>query len=98
SLALHSFPTRRSSDLINTGAFHALKNFTVSRNIFVSLIIVLFLYLTCTGGENNTGPLWLYVLPPFLFYFANIRAGVILSLGMLRSEEHTSELHSRENL
>jgi len=69
--------------LINTGAFHALKNFTVSRNIFVSLIIVLFLYLTCTGGENNTGPLWLYVLPPFLFYFANIRAGVILSLGML---------------
>ncbi len=69
--------------LINVLVYHGAKNYAVSRNIFVSLIVTLFLYLTCTGGESNTGPLWVYVLPPFLFYLANLRAGVILSLFVL---------------
>lgn len=71
--------------LINTFAYHVFKSYKTSRNIFVFLISLLFLYLTCTGGEHNTGPLWFYVFPPFLFYLANMRVGVILSILMLIS-------------
>ena len=33
-----------------------------------------------TGGESNTGILWLYGLPPFVFFVAGLRSGLILIL------------------
>ena len=41
---------------------------------------VLFLYLTASGGESNTGPLWFYIFPPILFYVIGLKRGVILSV------------------
>src|SRR5690606_39377764 len=70
---LHSFPTRRSSDLLGA--------------VLLGFILqVLVLYI------------------PFMreaFKLQWLGAGdwlMILALGILRSEEHTSELQSRENL
>src|SRR5690606_22926184 len=69
--------------LTNVLVYQCVRNYALSRSIFIALIVTLFLYLTCTGGESNTGPLWVYVLPPFLFYLANLRAGAIMSLSVL---------------
>lgn len=51
-----------------------------SQNKTGMLFIVggLFVYLVASGGESNTGPLWLYVFPPLVFYLTNLRIGSAL--------------------
>lgn len=39
-----------------------------------------FLYLTATGGFENTGILWCYVFPPLSFYILGQRAGLAVNL------------------
>ncbi|WP_111496948.1 GGDEF domain-containing protein [Marinobacter bohaiensis] len=43
----------------------------------------LFAYLIASGGESGTGPLWLYVLPPVIFYLTSLRAGTVMLTVML---------------
>src|SRR5690606_40080896 len=80
----HSFPTRRSSDLrVGTSIEITLKSELLNRNITGSHILI------ATGRSANTAALELE------------KAGVNTSKGSVpvdRSEEHTSELQSRENL
>lgn len=45
-----------------------------TRIVYVSLLL-LMIYLIYTGGRANTGPLWLYVVPPVAFYFGGMRTG-----------------------
>src|SRR5690606_40633415 len=83
---LHSFPTRRSSDLVVgvTGSLsHAadLSGHTVGNSLACSVV----LGAVDTQARGQT---------------LNCSAQGVLRLGqvILRSEEHTSELQSRENL
>lgn len=61
------------------------RNLFRSRLIVLSTVAVLFTVLVATGGENNTGPLWLYVFPPLVFYLTSPLTGALLAgacLGM----------------
>lgn len=60
---------------------------TGNRKLFKGAILVivalLFGYLVSSGGESNTGPLWLYVFPPLLFYVTSLKAGSAMIVGFL---------------
>ncbi len=51
--------------------------YRVSSFIVVILMSLLCLYLLCTGGSDNTGPLWLFVLPGLAFYVFGLFKGTI---------------------
>src|SRR5690606_40406798 len=89
--ALHSFPTRRSSDL----------------GLYTVLIAAPLIALLGGSRFNVSGPTAAFVvilLPITQQYglggllLCTMLAGMILICLGLRSEEHTSELQSRENL
>ena len=46
-----------------------------SANIVQTCLIVLMLYLVYSGGKNNTGPLWIYIVPPVVFFFGGLKLG-----------------------
>ena len=50
-------------------------NYRVSSMVTVSLMILLSFYLLATGGNENTGPLWLFVMPSMVFYTLGLRRG-----------------------
>lgn len=60
---VHRFPQLGNTLLIST------------RLIFGSLL-VLMLYLVHSGGISNTGPLWIYIVPPVAFFFSGLNQGV----------------------
>ena len=68
------------TNLIN---FQIRSNASFFQNAFMLMVGILFLYLTASGGESNTGPLWFYVFPPMGFYVMGLRHGLILSIGAL---------------
>lgn len=44
--------------------------------------VVLFslcLYLVYSGGANDTGPLWVYLLPPVVMFLSGLRRGLIIT-------------------
>src|SRR5690606_40823945 len=92
-LHLHSFPTRRSSDLDAQDNSSPLKGkrivHSINRVFGDNTILVL---------ENGAQDLWAYYWP----YYQVKDAGCVVPPAeqtvMGRSEEHTSELQSRENL
>lgn len=45
--------------------------------IILLLMTVLTLYLLCSGGSNNTGPLWFYVMPLLTFYVLELKYGIV---------------------
>ena len=40
-------------------------------------LMLLTLYLVVTGGNNNTGPLWLYLVPPVCLFLGGFKNGLI---------------------
>src|SRR5690606_42111588 len=88
---LHSFPTRRSSDLAPAGRFHGGP---------MTLLFVLAAILVLVGLAGIVLP----ALPGIPLIFAGLLLAAFaggfdqVGAGTLRSEEHTSELQSRENL
>ena len=57
-----------------------LNNPRVLKTSLLTSVALLFIYLVASGGENNTGPLWLYVFPPLLFYLTDLKTGTLLIL------------------
>lgn len=59
--------------------FFLYKTGNYRRSSLVILVLMMFLcfYLLCTGGANNTGPLWFFVLPTLIFYILGLRWGMI---------------------
>jgi PAS domain S-box-containing protein len=57
-------------------------NHKVTCLVIAFLMIFLCLYLLNTGGKNNTGPLWFYVMPQLMYYVLGLRQGTI-ALGLL---------------
>jgi diguanylate cyclase (GGDEF)-like protein len=49
----------------------------ISANIILYCLLVLMIYLLYSGGHNNTGPLWVYIVPPVVFFFGGLRNGAI---------------------
>ena len=37
--------------------------------------MMLMIYLVFTGGVNDTGPLWIYIVPPVTLFFGGMRKG-----------------------
>ncbi|PIE44270.1 MAG: GGDEF domain-containing protein [Gammaproteobacteria bacterium] len=62
----------------NAVYFRKTGNDNKFRFISVGFAALLFLYLTATGGESNTGPLWFYIFPPLIFYLIGLQAGLIV--------------------
>ena len=52
-------------------------NYRVSSRIIVFLMISLCLYLLCSGGSGNTGPLWFFVLPSLIYYVLGLLWGTV---------------------
>lgn len=48
----------------------------ISSRIVLLCLLALMLYLVYTGGHNNTGPLWTYIVPPVAFFFGGMRKGL----------------------
>lgn len=69
--------------LINLINFQLRGNASFFQNALVFMVGVLFLYLTASGGESNTGPLWFYVFPPIGFYVMGLKLGLRLSIGAI---------------
>lgn len=53
------------------------KNYSVTGYICISIVSLLILYVTSTGGHNNTGPLWSYTVPMFVLFLLGTRKGSI---------------------
>lgn len=41
-----------------------------------TVLFLLCLYLVYSGGANNTGPLWIYLLPPVVMFLSGLRMGM----------------------
>src|SRR5690606_41864603 len=81
---LHSFPTRRSSDLCT---ITPSANTSVRRSTFAAT--------HCSGDMYANLPL---IVPAFVLVSRSSARAMPKSTTFTRSEEHTSELQSRENL
>src|SRR5207302_6037802 len=89
---LHSFPTRRSSDL-DPNAVNPIDKL-IDRTQFPNLPTIKgdLLFAGINGADRRAGNVdWTAIQPRIGFAYQ-------LTSKMVRSEEHTSELQSRENL
>lgn len=55
---------------------HSKHAYSFSANLLTISLIILMFYLIYTGGYNNTGPLFIYVVPPITLFFGGIRKGL----------------------
>ncbi|MCJ8311845.1 MAG: GGDEF domain-containing protein [Saccharospirillaceae bacterium] len=51
--------------------------YVISENIMISTLMILMLYLIYCGGVANTGPLWIYIIPPVTLFFSGLQRGLI---------------------
>ena len=65
----------------NEGAFRVTRKAIWHRNGLVIIVLLLYGFLVSTGGQNNTGPLWFYVMLPMAFFIAGLRTGTLLVSG-----------------
>lgn len=52
------------------------KGHRVASNILLYSLMLLMLYLVYSGGNNNTGPLWIYLVPPVALFFGGLKKGM----------------------
>lgn len=63
---------------INYFFLYLTGNYRISSLVIVLLMVVLCLYLLCSGGSESTGPLWFFILPSLIFYILGLRQGFIM--------------------
>lgn len=61
---IHRFPKFGDTIVVST------------RLVFLSLLTLMF-YLIYSGGASNTGPLWIYLVPPVAFFFKGLKRGIV---------------------
>ncbi len=49
----------------------------IAVTILLSTVMILMLFLVITGGKDNTGPLWIYVVPPVAMFFGGVFTGLV---------------------
>src|SRR5207248_5429206 len=95
-LTAHSFPTRRSSDLMLKGAGKVISQATggtVGVNPIVVAMTVMFILYSFVGGLISAA--WTDLFQGFLIIVLSF---MLIPLGWSRSEEHSSELQSPYDL
>lgn len=60
---IHRFPSLGNTIVISTRVDYAC-------------LLVLMVYLVYSGGLANTGPMWIYIVPPVAFFFNGLRKGL----------------------
>jgi signal transduction histidine kinase/DNA-binding response OmpR family regulator len=63
---------------LNIIYLHVSRNGTRAIAHILYLVAALLLYLLCTGGVANTGPLWLYVFPVLTYFALGLKRGTVL--------------------
>lgn len=58
------------------GYLRVTKNYIVASHSIIIMMIILDAYLFITGGENNTGILWIYVFPILCLFTIGLRYGI----------------------
>ena len=51
-------------------------SYRFSANLVTISLIILMLYLVYSGGHSNTGPLWIYIVPPVILFFGGMLKGL----------------------
>ncbi|MDT0629509.1 GGDEF domain-containing protein [Alteromonas sp. W364] len=49
----------------------------ISTRIIFVMLMSLMLFLVYSGGHAQTGPLWIYIVPPVAFFFSGLKIGLI---------------------
>jgi len=49
----------------------------ISTRLVLLSLFLLMVFLVHSGGLMNTGPLWIYIVPPVAFFFGGLRKGLI---------------------
>ncbi len=83
-LSLESYPVLVSV-LYSLGCsyfvIHVLQRYTGNKNVYVHLILysilLLMLYLVYSGGVNNNGPLWIYLVSPVALFLDGLKRGLM---------------------
>ncbi|GGZ60913.1 diguanylate cyclase [Paraglaciecola chathamensis] len=57
--------------------FQSKNGYKFSANLVTSALMLLMLYLIVMGGVKNTGPLWIYIVPPVVLFFGGLKRGLI---------------------
>ena len=53
------------------------RNYLVASHVLILALIVLEVYLLVTGGDDNSGILWLYIFPILCLFTVGIRTGIM---------------------
>jgi signal transduction histidine kinase/DNA-binding response OmpR family regulator len=64
--------------VLNTIYLRAARNGQVAISLNLYIIAAVLLYLVCTGGVENTGPLWSYIFPALIFFTQGLRRGAVI--------------------
>ncbi len=56
--------------------FHSATSHQISGNLLQANLSALMLYLVYSGGTNNTGPLWIVLVPPVMMFFSGLKGGL----------------------
>lgn len=58
---------------------HDAQAFLFASRLVQLVLFILCLYLVYSGGANNTGPLWIYLLPPVVMFLSGLRGGLFIT-------------------
>jgi diguanylate cyclase (GGDEF)-like protein len=64
---------------------HSQSNYAYKFGSFLlqTVLMVLCLFLVYGGGNNNTGPLWIYLVPPVVMFFSGLKKGLVTISGFM---------------
>ncbi|NCP65342.1 MAG: GGDEF domain-containing protein [Paraglaciecola sp.] len=51
---------------------------TLPSSLLIISLFSLMLLLNVTGGRENTGTMWIYILSPVVFFFAGLKVGLVI--------------------
>ncbi len=69
--------------MANLLALHKTKNFNFSDNFLICFLGVDIMYLLITGGDKETGFLWVFIYPAVCVFLIGQKRGIIYSLSFL---------------
>lgn len=52
-------------------------NFRLASNIILYSLFALMIYLVYSGGKDNTGPLWIFMVSPVALFFGGLKKGLL---------------------
>lgn len=56
------------------------KGRVIAMSLLLGCLMMLMAILTITGGSENTGPLWIYTVPPVTMFFAGFQRGLLATV------------------